>query len=51
MMQSAGARYMKTIVRLVTAAKCTHARKQRWPEDLEQLRGVVNQWQSAQDLR
>ena len=28
-----------------------HNRKQRWPSDRDQLRAVVNQWQTQQNLR
>jgi cytochrome c2 len=28
-----------------------HNRKQRWPENLEQLRGIVDRWQTEQNLR
>ena len=28
-----------------------HARKQRWPQDIGQLRSVVGQWESQQELR
>lgn len=28
-----------------------HNRKQRWPENLAQLRGIVDRWQTEQNLR
>jgi cytochrome c2 len=28
-----------------------HQREKRWPSDLQQLRGVVEQWQAQQQLR